>query len=312
VRIALALALLLATALPASAGPRVVRVQKGLPGQWPGLALVPDDAEAIGFLSLAPVTAWAEKQGASHVDIMDGLAGTVVGPDVPHELITRGTRSLLVAVATSANRPGSSGGSMTTGLIILGGSYDERALEAALASAFPFSERVAGRALYLRRSGRREPEVIALLPGGIAFGDQVWVKAAVTRLGKLDARPESAPARVARQRIAPAAVAWGALSPGRGTRAQLAPIKPFLATIEGALWMTAPRAEPHATLSLRLSFATPGNAREAASFASQLFGLSGPFAAGGSGLDAILMGAVGTLAGALRVEGSDVVADVSR
>ncbi|MCC6995176.1 MAG: hypothetical protein IT370_11260 [Deltaproteobacteria bacterium] len=317
---------------PAAAGPLVVRVHKGLPGAWPGLALVPDDAEYLAYFSAAPLELFAQRQGVAGGagPMLSDLADATLGHDLPvgvRRAVAGATRSVMIALAASSARPGQA----LSGLVILGlaGGPDERKLEAALALALPLAERVGARGLYLRRKNSRESEVVAAIPGGLVFGHVGWVRAALTRFGTSSrvapgAGPasasaagglvESAPAQLARQRIPASAAAFVALSPGAGTRAQLRPIKAFLGSFEGAAWMLAgPRNEP-SRFGLRLGFASATQARDAAAFARQIFGLSNPLfgrASRGS-LEAALLALVSAAAGALRVEGADVVADLTR
>jgi len=342
-------ALLVATALvvttlcapqPAHAGPLVVRVHKGLPGAWPGLALVPEDAEYLAYFSAAPLELFAQRQGVvgGAGPMLSALADATLGRDLPvamRHAVAGATRSVLIALAASSARPGQA----LSGLVILGlaGGPDERTLEAALAQALPLSERVGARGLYLRSKNSRESQVVAAIPGGLVYGHLGWVRSALARYGSASRAAgaaassassastsasstssgglaESPPAQLARQRIPAGAAAFAALSPGAGTRTQLRPIKAFLGSIEGAAWMLAgPRNQP-SRFGLRLGFASATQARDAAAFARQIFGLSNPLfgrASRGS-LEAALLALVGSAAGALRVEGSDVVAELTR
>lgn len=323
-RVLLVATAVLVTTLPvhqsAGAGPLVVRVHKGLPGAWPGLALVPQDAEYLAYFSAAPLGLFAERQGVvgGANPMLSELADSTLGRDLPEAVrhaVAGATRSVLIALAASSARPGQA----LSGLVILGlaGGPDERKLEAALALALPLSERIGARGLYLRNKNSRESEVVAAIPGGLVFGHLGWVRSALARYHSATtsgSQAESAPAQLARQRIPASAAAFVALSPGAGTRAQLRPIKAFLGSIEGAAWMLAgPRNEP-SRFGLRLGFASATQARDAAAFARQIFGLSNPLfgrASRGS-LEAALLALVGSAAGALRVEGSDIVAELTR
>ena len=154
-----------------------------------------------------------------------------------------------------------------------------------------------------------------MVPGGFLYGNLSWLEQSLRRLDSAAERGEGPVARLARTRIpgGQAAFAWLTIVPSTATRNQLSPIKQFIGALDGVVALaTRDSKDARARLALRLGFHTPAQASEASAFLGQILSLAYLSGQGKSGLQGLVGGVLSGLAGALRVEGSDVVAEIVR